>query len=54
MWLSCSGAVRSVVKQQVGSICVLPNEIVVPLTTETDVVKLYFPEPDVQQITRYI
>jgi Ca2+-dependent lipid-binding protein len=40
------GAIRSVVTSQVRAICVLPNEIVIPLTTETDIAKLHFPEPD--------
>ena len=40
------GAIRSVVTTQVRSICVLPNEIVVPLTAETDVAALHFPAPD--------
>ncbi|VDM46253.1 unnamed protein product [Toxocara canis] len=31
---------------KVSSICVLPNEIVVPLAPNVDVTKLYFPEPD--------
>uniref|UniRef100_A0A915HL66 C2 domain-containing protein n=1 Tax=Romanomermis culicivorax TaxID=13658 RepID=A0A915HL66_ROMCU len=38
--------VRNVINTQVSSICVLPNEIVIPLTTETNIVNLYFQEPD--------
>uniref|UniRef100_A0A914RU67 C2 domain-containing protein n=1 Tax=Parascaris equorum TaxID=6256 RepID=A0A914RU67_PAREQ len=30
----------------VSTLCVLPNEIVVPLAPNVDVTKLYFPEPD--------
>lgn len=40
------GAIRSVVTTQVRAIAVLPNEIVVPLTAETDVARLHFSEPD--------
>ncbi|KHN78918.1 Extended synaptotagmin-2 [Toxocara canis] len=39
-------AIRTIVNAQVSSICVLPNEIVVPLAPNVDVTKLYFPEPD--------
>ncbi|MFH4975035.1 hypothetical protein AB6A40_001744 [Gnathostoma spinigerum] len=39
-------AIRSVMNAQVSNICVLPNEIVVPLAPQVDVTKLYFPEPD--------
>lgn len=31
---------------KVSTLCVLPNEIVVPLAPNVDVTKLYFPEPD--------
>ncbi|WKY00199.1 hypothetical protein Q1695_014784 [Nippostrongylus brasiliensis] len=39
-------AIRSVVNSQVAALCVLPNEIVVPLAPDVDVTKLFFPEPD--------
>ncbi|KAK6741216.1 hypothetical protein RB195_009214 [Necator americanus] len=39
-------AIRSVVNSQVAALCVLPNEIVVPLAPNVDVTKLFFPEPD--------
>lgn len=39
-------AIRSVINSQVAALCVLPNEIVVPLAPDVDVTKLYFPEPD--------
>ncbi|VDK20647.1 unnamed protein product [Anisakis simplex] len=39
-------AIRSIVNQQMANICVLPNEVVVPLAPNVDVTKLYFPEPD--------
>lgn len=39
-------AIRSIVNAQVSNICVLPNEIVIPLAPNVDVTKLYFPEPD--------
>jgi len=42
-----STTVRNVINEQISSICVLPNQIVIPLTTETDVVHMYFQEPDV-------
>ncbi len=32
---------------QVAAICVLPNEVVIPLAPNVDVTRLYFPEPDV-------
>ncbi|KIH49793.1 hypothetical protein ANCDUO_20131 [Ancylostoma duodenale] len=41
-------AIRSVVNSQVAALCVLPNEIVVPLAPNVDVTKLFFPEPDVR------
>uniref|UniRef100_A0A1I7XSM8 C2 domain-containing protein n=1 Tax=Heterorhabditis bacteriophora TaxID=37862 RepID=A0A1I7XSM8_HETBA len=40
-------AMRTVVNSQVAALCVLPNEIVVPLAPNVDVTKLFFPEPDV-------
>jgi hypothetical protein len=43
-------AIRSIVNTQVANICVLPNEIVVPLAPNVDVTRLYFPEPDVSYI----
>ncbi|KAJ1372931.1 hypothetical protein KIN20_035243 [Parelaphostrongylus tenuis] len=39
-------AIRSVVNSQVAAICVLPNEIIVPLAPNVDVTKLFLPEPD--------
>ncbi|CAJ0599487.1 unnamed protein product [Cylicocyclus nassatus] len=39
-------AIRSVINSQVAALCVLPNEIVVPLAPNVDVTKLFFPEPD--------
>lgn len=48
------GAVRNVVKMIVSSICVLPNEIVVPLVRDLDIVKLRFPEQDGVLIVRII
>uniref|UniRef100_A0A0M3HRP9 Extended synaptotagmin-2 n=1 Tax=Ascaris lumbricoides TaxID=6252 RepID=A0A0M3HRP9_ASCLU len=39
-------AIRTIVNAQVSTLCVLPNEIVVPLAPNVDVTKLYFPEPD--------
>ncbi|XGW16263.1 hypothetical protein V3C99_001599 [Haemonchus contortus] len=39
-------AIRSVMNSQVAALCVLPNEIVVPLAPNVDVTKLFFPEPD--------
>ncbi|CAI2347649.1 unnamed protein product [Caenorhabditis sp. 36 PRJEB53466] len=39
-------AIRSVINSQIAALCVLPNEIVVPLAPDVDVTKLYFPEPD--------
>ncbi|KAK6034451.1 C2 domain protein [Cooperia oncophora] len=39
-------AIRSVMNSQVAALCVLPNEIVVPLAPNIDVTKLFFPEPD--------
>ncbi|CAI5446596.1 unnamed protein product [Caenorhabditis angaria] len=39
-------AIRSVINSQIAALCVLPNEIVVPLAPNVDVTKLYFPEPD--------
>ncbi|CAA9991437.1 C2 domain-containing protein [Caenorhabditis elegans] len=39
-------AIRSVINSQIAALCVLPNEIVVPLAPDVDVTQLYFPEPD--------
>ncbi|CAB3402497.1 unnamed protein product [Caenorhabditis bovis] len=39
-------AIRSVINSQIGALCVLPNEVVVPLAPDVDVTKLYFPEPE--------
>ncbi|KJH46599.1 C2 domain protein, partial [Dictyocaulus viviparus] len=39
-------AIRSVVNSQVAALCVLPNEIIVPLAPNVDVTKLFLPEPD--------
>ncbi|KAK6100352.1 C2 domain family protein [Brugia pahangi] len=39
-------AVRAIIDSQVSALCVLPNEIVVPLAPNFDITKLHLPEPD--------
>ncbi|GMS89252.1 hypothetical protein PENTCL1PPCAC_11427 [Pristionchus entomophagus] len=39
-------AIRTVVNSQIAAICVVPNEIVVPLAPDVDVTQLFFPEPN--------
>ncbi|VDK79854.1 unnamed protein product [Onchocerca ochengi] len=39
-------AIRAVIDSQVSALCVLPNEIVVPLAPNIDITRLHLPEPD--------
>uniref|UniRef100_A0A0R3RWY1 C2 domain-containing protein n=1 Tax=Elaeophora elaphi TaxID=1147741 RepID=A0A0R3RWY1_9BILA len=39
-------AIRAIIDSQVTALCVLPNEIVVPLAPNIDITKLHLPEPD--------
>ncbi|VDM12278.1 unnamed protein product, partial [Wuchereria bancrofti] len=39
-------AVHAIIDSQVSALCVLPNEIVVPLAPNFDITKLHLPEPD--------
>uniref|UniRef100_A0A915Q6N5 C2 domain-containing protein n=1 Tax=Setaria digitata TaxID=48799 RepID=A0A915Q6N5_9BILA len=39
-------AIRSIIDSQVSALCVLPNEIVIPLAPGVDATRLHFPEPD--------
>ncbi|GMR42149.1 hypothetical protein PMAYCL1PPCAC_12344 [Pristionchus mayeri] len=39
-------AIRTVVNSQISALCVVPNEIVVPLAPDVDVTQLFFPEPN--------
>ncbi|VDN02827.1 unnamed protein product [Thelazia callipaeda] len=39
-------AIRAIIDSQVSALCVVPNEIVIPLAPNVDVTRLFFPEPD--------
>ncbi|MCP9258736.1 Extended synaptotagmin-2 [Dirofilaria immitis] len=39
-------AIRAIIDSQVSALCVLPNEIVVPLAPNIDITRLHLPEPD--------
>ncbi|VDK74121.1 unnamed protein product [Litomosoides sigmodontis] len=39
-------AIRAIIDSQVSSLCVLPNEIIVPLAPNIDITRLHLPEPD--------
>lgn len=41
-------AIRSIINTQIANIVVLPNQVVVPLTPNVDMSKLYFSELDVR------
>jgi Ca2+-dependent lipid-binding protein len=47
-YCNCRTAVRSVMHTQIAAICVLPNQIYIPLIPTVDVVHMKFPEPDVR------
>uniref|UniRef100_A0A1I7W1K8 C2 domain-containing protein n=1 Tax=Loa loa TaxID=7209 RepID=A0A1I7W1K8_LOALO len=39
-------AIRAIIDSQVSALCVLPNEIVIPLAPNVDITRLHLPEPD--------
>ena len=49
----CSDVLRKIITEQVAALAVLPNKIIVPLTTEIPVDILKMPEPEVKYKTYF-